>query len=645
MSQTIFSFALPTVVWAPPIVSELPSWGDAKRVAIDVECRDEQLKRLGPGCRRDPRTNYVCGYSVAIEDGPEFYVPIRHEGGDNVADPDGAIRYLRDQIRDFRGTIVNNGIGYDLDWIATTVEDEAILTKPIMDPQVLDVLINELHFNYDLDSMCERHGLPGKDETVLRQAASAYGYDPKVDLWKLPARFVEAYGRADARRSLQLLRRQEIAAEKEGVLEIWGLEQKVTPILVKMRRRGVRVNFDRVDSIERDSIRIETEELAKVKHATGVDIGVGNVWKAEVLAHALRRFGVEPSKTSQGKASVDKVLLKEAGEVGKWILRAREWNKVRTTFCSRVREYSVKGRMHCTFNQLKATDDGGEEKGVRFGRLSSSNDNMQFQPVRNKEYGKRWRSIYEADEGAEGWACSDWAQQEPRIGVHYAEIIEKISGGRECPGASAFADEYRNNPALDIHQKLTDIANDPVNYDRTTVKNFVNGRLYGMGDVLLCHHMNWPTEIRKTKWGMREMPTPESQEKIDGFTRFAPWVRGLTKAAAKQAEKNGFVWTYLKRKCHFERGPDNKIWKAHKAFNRIGQGSAADQMKATLVAADAEGIPIQLAVHDEFDFSYSSLSQAKRLKELQMTVVTFNVPMKVDLEIGPSWGELTKVEN
>jgi DNA polymerase I-like protein with 3'-5' exonuclease and polymerase domains len=643
--QQPFSFALPQTIWSPPKVSELPSWKDAKRVAIDVECRDEKLKRLGPGCRRDPRSNFVCGFGVAIEDGPEFYVPLKHAGGDNVSDPDAAVAYLRDQIKAYDGVIVNNGINYDLDWISTTVGDESILSKKIMDPQCLAVLVNELHLQYDLDSICERAGLPGKDEAALRQAASAFRVDPKTEMWKLPARYVEAYGRTDARRALQVLRRLEEEAEREGVQQIWELEQKVTPILVKMRRRGVRIDFKKLEQIERRALDIEIEEVSKVERATGVQIGVGNIWKAEVLAHALRAYGVEPGKTATGKSSVDKVLLKDAGDVGKWILRAREWNKLRTTFCSQVREFAIGDRVHCSFNQLKATGEDGEERGVRYGRLSSSNFNMQYQPVRHDEYGNLWRSVYVPDEGAEGWACSDWSQQEPRIGVHYAEILEKQSNGRECPGASAFADEYRKNPALDIHQKLTDLANDPINYPRKVVKNFVNGRLYGMGNVKLCWQMGWPTEWRSIHGTMREVPTRESQAKIDGFLEFAPWIPGLTRAAARAAEKNGFVWTILRRKCHFEKGHDGKIWKAHKAFNRVGQGSAADQMKATLVAADAEGIPVQLAVHDEFDFSYGDLKEAKRLKELQMTVVTFNVPMKVDLEIGDSWGNLTKVKD
>ncbi len=67
-------------------------------------------------------------------------------------------------------------------------------------------------------------------------------------------------------------------------------------------------------------------------------------------------------------------------------------------------------------------------------------------------------------------------------------------------------------------------------------------------------------------------------------------------------------------------------------------------MKATAVQADRDGIPLQGSIHDEFDYSETKIERARHLKHLQMTVVTFNVPMKVDLEVGPSWGELKKDE-
>ncbi len=625
---------LPATNWTAPILSTLPSWRDARRVSIDVETKDPQIKELGPGVRRPG--NKVVGVAFAIEDGPSFYLSTEHAGGGNC---EGDVwGYLRDQLKDFKGTIVGNGLGYDLDWLEQY--DVRVLDKKIMDVQIADPLINELHFSYNLDALCERHGLPGKDETALRQAADAYRINPKKELWKLPAKFVAQYAEVDARRPLQILRRQEKLIEQEGVQQIWELEQKVTPILIKMRRRGVRIDTIHLEAIERLTLKKEAEALTQVKDFTGVSIKVGDVWKPDVLAPALQAAGYTvPITPKTKKSSVDKEFLeKRAGKVGAAILKARQWNKLRTTFCNQVREALIGDRVHVTFNQLKSTDDEGEGKGVRYGRLSASDFNIQQQPIRSEDFGDMWRSVFIADEDAQ-WACSDWSQQEPRIAVHYAEKLG-------LPGAKEFADEYRRNPALDIHQKLADLSG----MKRIIVKNYVNGRLYAMGDVKLCYKLGVPTEWKmKTNYKTgqlekREVPGPEGQSIINQFNQFAPWISGLTRAAADAARKNGHVWTMLRRKCHFPRRPDGTVDWEHKAFNRVGQGSAADQMKATLVACDAEGIPIQMVVHDEFDFSFTDLKQAKRVKELQMSVVQFSVPMKVDLEIGPNWGKLEKVK-
>lgn len=622
---------LPATSWKPPIVGRLPLWRDAKRICIDVETKDPQLKTLGPGVRR--AGSEVVGIAFAIEDGDAFYLPVAHHGGDNC---NGDVwGYLRDQAKDFNGTLVGANINYDLDWLEQN--RVALLGKRVMDVQVADPLIDELQLNYNLNTLCERYGLPGKDEKVLREAATAYRVDPKKELWKLPARFVGRYAEIDATRPLQVLRRQEAIIEKEGLSQIWELEQKVTPILVKMRRRGVRIDVAHLEAVERMALMREAQHLAEVKRQTGVEIPVGDVWKNEVLAHALKAVGITtPVTPKTKKASIDKdFLAKFAGKTGKEILRAREWNKLRTTFVAQVKRALIGDRVHCTFNQLKSNDDEGGGRGVRYGRFSSSDFNIQQQPVRHDEFGEMWRQVFIADEGAQ-WACSDWSQQEPRIGVHYAEKLG-------LPGAQEFADEYRRNPSLDIHQKLADLSS----IERKIVKNFVNGRLYGMGDAKLCRSIGKPTMVveKRIRGELQEVevPGPEGQAIIDQFNHFAPWIAGLTREAARAAEKNGCVWTILRRCCHFPRARDGSFMFVHKAFNRVGQGSAADQMKATLVAADAEAIPVQMAVHDEFDFSFTDIKQAKRLKELQMTVVKFTVPMKVDLEVGPSWGKLEKV--
>lgn len=635
--------ALPNIVWTPPKLKDLPSWADAKRVSVDVECKDPDLKRLGPGVRRPG--NRVVGFAFAIEDGPEYYLPMSHEGGDNCPEgPDAVWDYVRDQLKVFNGHILGAKLDYDTDWI----QNEAnILRHKLMDCQVADPLIYELHDQYSLETLCERHGLPGKDETVLRHAASAYRINPKSELWKLPARFVEQYGRTDARRPLQIMRRQEVLIEQNKLEGCWAMEQAVTPILVKMRRRGVRIDMDRIAVIEKKCREVVADKLAQVKSMTGVQINYDQVWKASVLSHALKAAGYKVPKTeigvsektgrqTGGKDSVDKDFLSKCGEVGELLRSAREWNKLDTTFAKSMREHAIEKngeyRIHCSINQMKATDDEGDNKGVAYGRTSAVNPNLQQQPVRHDDFGEMWRSIFMANFGTM-WATSDWSQQEPRIAVDYAEQL-----GLE--GAKEFANEYRRNPAMDIHQRFSDITH----IKRKICKNYVNGKIYGMGDLKTCRHINQPVVRKMVRGEMREVPGPEGQAMLDIFHKEAPWIKGLTRACTAAAEKRGWVKARDGRRFHFKKRPDGSLEEAHAAFNRIGQYEASMQMKKTAIEADKAGIPLQLIVHDEFDFSFTELRQAKDLRELQLNVVKFGVPMLVDLEIGPSWGEGVKVE-
>lgn len=642
--------ALPDVQWSPPTPAELPSWANASTISVDVETKDEDIKALGPGVRR--ADSYVCGVSFAIDDGPAFYLPICHDGGDNCKFDVWA--YLRDQFKAFNGVLTGANLGYDLDWLVENGCD--VLGLGIRDVQVIAPLLYELHTQYNLDVLCKRNGLPGKDETLLRRAAELYRVNPKSQLWRLPARFVARYAMVDARRPLQLLPLQEKRLDQENTHQIWELERQVTPILVKMRRRGVRIDVKQLAHIEALALRKQARYLDEVHHLTGVRIKVGDVNRAAVLAPVVQHAGIaiprtKPSKAfKNGKMSIKNELLEKCGPAGHALIRARKWEHLQASFCASIRRYMVRGRIHCTFNQLRMNDDRmaddraagkGGGRGVRFGRFSSTDPNLQQQPTRDPEFGVMWRKIYIPDEGAR-WACGDWSQQEPRVAVHMGELVHKREKA-VLPGVVEFADAYRANPNLDIHQALTDIANEMgAGLDRGTVKQFVNGRLYGMGDPKLCRSLRMSV-VMGEKWGRRqEVPGPDCQSVIDRFSQFAPWIAGLTRYATGLAKRRGYVRTMLGRVLHFERDKSGKYQFTHKAMNRVGQGSAADQMKATLVAADREGIPIQLAVHDEFDFSFDDIAVARRLKKLQEETVKFNVPMKVDLEIGPSWGELAK---
>jgi DNA polymerase I-like protein with 3'-5' exonuclease and polymerase domains len=62
-----------------------------------------------------------------------------------------------------------------------------------------------------------------------------------------------------------------------------------------------------------------------------------------------------------------------------------------------------------------------------------------------------------------------------------------------------------------------------------------------------------------------------------------------------------------------------------------------------MVECEAAGLPIQLQVHDELDTSVESPEHAREYAEIMRNCVKLTVPSKVDVEIGPSWGEAVKV--
>lgn len=641
----------PPCEWKPPVLGDLPSWREAKRVAIDVETRDDHIKTLDIGNRRG---GYICGYSFAIEDGPKHYVPIRHAGGDNV-DAAQAMQYLRDQFKDFTGDIVGANLSYDLDYLW----DEGIDTSRVRyfrDIQIADPLIYELHFSYSLKNIAQRYGFAGKREDTLREAAQAYGVDPKGGLWKLPGRFVGEYGEGDVDEPLKILRRQERLIDEKDLWDIYNLESQVLPVLVRMRRRGVRINLQRLEQIETWSLTQEGEALARVKQDTGVNIAVGDVWKAGAVAPALHALGVDLPKTDQGKDSIKKDILAEIDHpVARAIAWARKVNKLRTTFAASVRKYEVDGRIHCTFNQIARETEGGDQKGARYGRLSCTDPNLQQQPARD-EFSKDWRKIYEPEEGTL-WCSNDYSQQEPRWTTHFSCIAKP--GG--LPGALEAAKAYHDDPLLDNHTFMAELTGLP----RKFAKNIYLGLCYGEGGAKLCRDVGKPTRwalasgrgrdrrvdyfldrqdamrarAEKGDGYVFETAGEEGQQIIDTFDQRAPFIKMLAKQAEDTVKKRGYIITGGGRKLNFEQNADGSYEWTHKALNRLIQGTSADQVKKALVALDAEGYHVMLQVHDEICSSVKTEEEGKAQAEIMRDIMPAKVPFRVDTEIGASWGD------
>jgi DNA polymerase-1 len=86
----------------------------------------------------------------------------------------------------------------------------------------------------------------------------------------------------------------------------------------------------------------------------------------------------------------------------------------------------------------------------------------------------------------------------------------------------------------------------------------------------------------------------------------------------------------------------------YKALNAVIQGSAADLMKKAMVnvweagICDILGSPL-LTVHDEMDFSVPQTKEGLEAWAecvwLMETALEFRVPIRVDGELKPNWGQ------
>ena len=630
----------PPVEWEVPSLNDLPRWSRFHRIGLDIETCDPDLKRLGPAVRRN---GFIAGVSFALDD-PEktaVYLPIAHALGDNL-EREKVIAYLRDQAAEFTGEIVGANLQYDLDYLAQYgVVFRRAVTR---DVQVAEALISELHDRYSLEAISQRRGFGGKAEEELQVTLNDYRLDGKRDLWKLPAKYVAKYAEVDAQLPLKILEQQQQEISEQGLQKVFDLESRLLPVLVKMRRRGVLLDFDKLAQIELKMLAIEQTQAAHISEMTGTRFAIEDITKAAIVGRLLEATGIRlPRTPKSNQLNVDKEVLAAIDTpLSHAFAKAKRANKIRTTFVASIRRHAVEGRIHCTFTQLRKQREDGDVVGAAFGRISSSQPNLQQQPIRD-ELADDWRSIYLPDPGGE-WACLDYSQQEPRILLHWASQTAENVLPQQHPVRTVVSKAvatYRNDPSTDGHQMMADLIGWTGKEGRTRAKTIFLGLCYGMGGRKLANGLGLPTTVMVKKDGRRvEVAGHETLEILNEFNARLPYVHWMSRLTETRVKERGHLTTLSGRRCRFPVDELGNVDWAYKALNRLIQGSAADQTKMAMVAADDAGFKLQLQVHDEFDLTVQSRQEAHALAELMRDVVTLNVPSLVDVEAGRSWGEI-----
>jgi DNA polymerase I-like protein with 3'-5' exonuclease and polymerase domains len=418
----------PETDWQLPKMEELPDWNNFSRVGYDVETHDPSLgKGLGPGARRGGK---IVGYCLHFEDFRSFYLPVRHSNGTNM-DFDSVDRYMRDNIKRFEGSVVGANLAYDLDFtcseIGSEIGDQVFPNvKAFLDTQIAEPLIDENQFKFGLDAVALRHGLPQKEEKLLRDVTYEFGthngkrgkgkrkpLSAKGDLHKLPPQYVGPYGEWDAELPCRIMRKQERIIDENDLWKIFRLESRCLPALIDMTRRGVRLDFKKMDKIEQWILAQEQIALDLVHQQTGIRLQADDLAQPNAVAKPLQYIGAELKRNAKNdQYNLDQSVLRKLNHpVADAILTARKVNKVRRDFIAGIRDHAIGDRLHCTFHQLKGEKSGGSKdtSGAATGRLSSSHVNIQQQPspkdtdpdtMRIEDHlSLMWRQVYIPDEG------------------------------------------------------------------------------------------------------------------------------------------------------------------------------------------------------------------------------------------------------
>lgn len=648
-----------------------PELRTRKRIAIDIETRDDDLKKLGPGVRRD---GFIAGVAVGwTDEGMKHsrYYPVRHGMGGNH-EPEKVMRFLKNECCGEDQEMVGTNLLYDLDYLA----EEGVCPKgPLLDVQVAEPLIDEnKRGSYDLDSLSEHYLGYGKDSDALYQyLADNFGGRPVRGtqagrIWKAPGDIVAPYACSDVENPLGIIHKQLEIIEDKNLTEVWDLERHLQPMLLAMRRRGVNINESGAQAA---NVQMEARiaELRKILDQHDIQPGsassVGDYADLLGIPYSLTPKNKQPSITEAWLSKhMDNEVLAAVSEV-------RKAEKSSGTFITGLLKHMTGGRVHCQFNQLPSDDYGAVS-----GRFSSSDPNLQNIPARDKLMAALIRGLFIPDEG-ELWGCSDYSQIEYRLLVEYA--FKHYNGGM---GSREMMNQFIDDPTTDMHQAVGDLCG----ISRGDGKTINFGMVYGLGLAALMASLGYPREV--------------CEEIIRKYNDMMPFAKKLYRDANSKASSRGYIKTIAGRMRRFEKWepwipwelrekPMNPVllgfmrdmdgvWKrdmrkrpkpmphaealieyvncklqrahCHTALNALLQGGAADIMKKSMVDIWQSGVCTVLGapfmtVHDELNWSVpdnpagrEAYAESNRIMEAVYSD-RLKIPLKVDYQLGLNWAE------
>jgi DNA polymerase-1 len=226
------------------------------------------------------------------------------------------------------------------------------------------------------------------------------------------------------------------------------------------------------------------------------------------------------------------------------------------------------------------------------------------------------------------WVHRDYNQQELRILAHFED--------------GAILDAYRDDPELDVHTFVQSEVKRLLgrNLDRVSVKTMNFGKLYGQGLGALAEKLN--TSVDEVK------SIRDAQNKaLPGLKVLEDAIKDNAKAGQPILTWGGRVY-YCEPPMYVDKFRRTMTFE-YKLLNYLIQGSAADATKEAIIRYNKKKKHgrFVVTVYDEINICVPKqhLKTENAILKECMESIEFDVLLKSDAKIGPSWGELTKYKD
>ncbi|MBU8905148.1 DNA polymerase I [Desertibacillus haloalkaliphilus] len=410
---------------------------------------------------------------------------------------------------------------------------------------------------------------------------------------------------------------QELRDNKQYEL-FFDLEMPLSIVLAKMESTGVTVDVEILKQMGEELDERLTKFQEEIHTLAGEDFNINSPKQlGKVLFETLELPIIKKTKTGYSTSADVLEKLKDEHEIISLILHYRQLGKLKSTYIDGLLKvvHNDTNKIHTMFNQAI----------TQTGRLSSTEPNLQNIPIRLEE-GRKIRRAFVPTEQDSVILAADYSQIELRVLAHIANDEKLIT---------AF------NEDMDIHTKTAmdvfHVSEEEVtSLMRRSAKAVNFGIVYGISDYGLSQNL--------------QITRKEAAEFIERYFESYPRVKQYMDTIVEEAREKGYVTTMLERRRYLpeitSRNFNQRSFAERTAMNTPIQGTAADIIKKAMVdineRLEEEQLKTKmlLQVHDEliFEVPEDEIEKVKTLvPEVMEHAIKLAVPLKVDLDYGPTW--------